>query len=107
MLIYSLASFAPPQPAVANLIEICTAHGIVTIPQPAENGAPATPGMPDCPACALTASATAPVKAVAVSIIVVPQPAPRACTVGSPDGSSRRHRAAISAHRTRAPPLPA
>ena len=53
-LLFVVAPFSRPVPAgAATIVEICTAHGIVSVPLP-DGGSPAPgSGMPKCPACSL------------------------------------------------------
>lgn len=54
MLVYSLAPLLPTPAAAVSLVQICTAHGIVTMAIP-DGDAPSDRAMADCLACALTA----------------------------------------------------
>jgi hypothetical protein len=109
MLLYALAPFALPERAAAQpLVEICTAHGIVTVPLPGADGpaeAPATPGMTDCPACALSAHGSVHAKIVPPPAIALPLRAAGALILRAPRSAERLTGVAVSTRRAHAPPL--
>ena len=106
--LFVVAPFAQPIPASATtIIEICTAHGIVSIPMPDEEGDPSPfSGMPKCPACGLAALGKALPKALGAPTVALPRTAGIAATILPAEADTAPAAAILPLPPSRAPPVP-
>lgn len=107
MLLYPLAPLLPAAPAAASadLIQICTAHGVVWVPASDMDGTPPPAGMPDCPACALTVHGHAPAKAALPATVPVHAPVAHGITLPPPRGTLAAAQTGVATVQPRGPPL--